>query len=263
MIGHIEWDDHGRAPFIPAPGQIVHLTDPLEQPAGGGAVSAVGLARMGAETSFYTALGSDGRSAADPGEHGGDGAWARRATCHQTRAVAMTDPAGERTIVVTGPNLHPDGRRPAALGRAGGRRRRVLHRARPAHARAGPRGAGPGRHRPPVREPGRERRARGCADRQPHATAASSSTCRGWPCSPITSWSRTAAAAAPGTTPVDAARAGGRHLRRRRHLRGRRHVRPGGRPAARAGAAVRARSRPPRWSPGGARTPAATGESDW
>src|SRR4029079_3785542 len=26
----------------------------------------------------------------------------------QTRAVTMTDPAGERTIVVTGPNLHPD-----------------------------------------------------------------------------------------------------------------------------------------------------------
>lgn len=107
VIGHIEWTTHGRAPFIPAPGQIVHLSDPLEEPAGGGAVSAVGLARMGAETSFYTALGSDGRSAPILERMGVTVQGAPR-DAHQTRAVTMTDPAGERTIVVTGPNLHPD-----------------------------------------------------------------------------------------------------------------------------------------------------------
>ena len=67
VIGHIEWVTHGRAPFIPAPGQIVHLTDPLEEPAGGGAVSAVGLARMGAEVSFYTARRQRRPVGADPG----------------------------------------------------------------------------------------------------------------------------------------------------------------------------------------------------
>ena len=53
VIGHIEWTTHGRAPFIPAPGQIVHLTDPLEEPAGGGAVGAVRVqpirVRLGAQ----------------------------------------------------------------------------------------------------------------------------------------------------------------------------------------------------------------------
>jgi ribokinase len=115
VIGHIEWTTHGRAPFIPAPGQIVHLTDPLEEPAGGGAVSAVGLARMGAETSFYTAIGSDGRSAPILQSMGVTVHGAPR-DVPQTRAVTMTDPAGERTIVVTGPNLHPDADDPLPWG---------------------------------------------------------------------------------------------------------------------------------------------------
>ncbi|MGZ4431720.1 MAG: ribokinase, partial [Gaiellales bacterium] len=63
VIGHIEWVTHALAPFIPGPGEIVHLTDPLEEPAGGGAVASAALVRMGARVSFYTALGSDGRSA--------------------------------------------------------------------------------------------------------------------------------------------------------------------------------------------------------
>jgi len=62
---------------------------------------------MGAETSFYTALGSDGRSASILESMGVTVQGAPR-DVHQTRAVTMTDPAGERTIVVTGPNLHPD-----------------------------------------------------------------------------------------------------------------------------------------------------------
>jgi ribokinase len=106
VIGHIEWVTHGRAPFIPAAGQIVHLTDPLDEPAGGGAVSAVGLVRMGAEVSFYTALGSDGLAAPILTRLGVSVLGAQR-TQRQTHAVTMTDPSGERTIVVAGPNLHP------------------------------------------------------------------------------------------------------------------------------------------------------------
>ena len=57
VVGHVEWLIFTRAPFVPRPGEIVHLEDPLEQPGGGGAVSAVALARMGADVTFYTALG--------------------------------------------------------------------------------------------------------------------------------------------------------------------------------------------------------------
>jgi len=60
VIGHVEWVVHTDAPFIPAAGEIVHLRNPLEQPAGGGAVTAAALARKGAQVSFYTALGEDG-----------------------------------------------------------------------------------------------------------------------------------------------------------------------------------------------------------
>jgi ribokinase len=62
VIGHVEWVTFARAPFVPAAGEIVHLEEPFSQPAGGGAVTAVALARMGADVTFYTALGNDGRS---------------------------------------------------------------------------------------------------------------------------------------------------------------------------------------------------------
>src|SRR4051794_40894685 len=119
VIGHIEWVTHGRAPFIPAPGQIVHLTDPLDEPAGGGAVSAVGLARMGAEVSFYTALGRDGLSAPILQRMGVTVLGAPR-TARQTHAVTMTDPGGERTIVVAGPNLQPTADDPLPWDELGG-----------------------------------------------------------------------------------------------------------------------------------------------
>jgi ribokinase len=106
VIGHIEWVTHAAAPFIPGPGEIVHLTDPLEEPAGGGAVAAAALARMGAEVSFYTALGCDGRSAPFLEARGVRVLGAPRER-PQTQAVTMSDPTGERTIVVVGENAHP------------------------------------------------------------------------------------------------------------------------------------------------------------
>jgi ribokinase len=107
VIGHVEWVTLARAPWVPRAGEIVHLEDPLEQPAGGGAVSAVALARMGAETVFFTALGSDGRSRPVLEELGlrVEGAPRRRA---QTQVLTIVDPAGERTIFVVGENQHPE-----------------------------------------------------------------------------------------------------------------------------------------------------------
>jgi len=106
VIGHVEWVIHTDAPFIPLPGEIVHLEHPLEQPAGGGAVTAAALARKGAEVSFFTALGQD--TVTRPAlEALGVRVLAAARPVPQTRALVMRDPDGERTIAVVGDNLHP------------------------------------------------------------------------------------------------------------------------------------------------------------
>ena len=106
VIGHVEWVTFARAPFVPGPGEIVHLEEPFSQPAGGGAVTAVALARMGAEVTFYTALGSDGRSQ-EVLEAYGVRVEAARRDRPQTEVLALLDPAGERTLFVVGENDAP------------------------------------------------------------------------------------------------------------------------------------------------------------
>jgi ribokinase len=107
VIGHVEWVTHTDAPFIPAAGEIVHLKHPVEQPAGGGAVTAAALARFGADVSFYTAVGDDLPVAARLEELGVRVLAAERNRPH-TRALVMRDPQHERTIAVVGENLHPE-----------------------------------------------------------------------------------------------------------------------------------------------------------
>ena len=65
VVGHVEWITHG-AGLMPGPGEIRYLSDAFDEPAGGGGVSAAQVAKLGAETLFYTALGSDeaGRASA-------------------------------------------------------------------------------------------------------------------------------------------------------------------------------------------------------
>ena len=75
---------------------------------------------------------------------------------HQTRAVTMTDPAGERTIVVIGPNLHPDADDPLPWDELADVDGVYFTGLDPRTLRAGPCGAGAGGHRPAVREPCRE-----------------------------------------------------------------------------------------------------------
>jgi ribokinase len=106
VIGHVEWVTFAHAPFVPRPGEIVHLTDPMSQPGGGGAVTAVALRRMGAEVTFFTTLGSDGRARPVLERHG-----LRIETVEsdrpQTEVLALVDPAGERTLYVVGENEAP------------------------------------------------------------------------------------------------------------------------------------------------------------
>jgi ribokinase len=106
VIGHIEWVTFANAPFVPGPGEIVHLTDPLPQPGGGGAVTAVALQRMGAQVTFYTALGSDQRARA-PLERHGVRLEAVVRDRPQTEVLALVDSAGERTLYVVGENDAP------------------------------------------------------------------------------------------------------------------------------------------------------------
>ena len=109
VVGHVEWIEFAHVERVPAAGDIVHATDPWEEPGGGGAVSAVQLARLAGGCTFYTALGDDER-----------GAWSRRrlaelgvrveaATRDQPtrRGVVFVDANGERTITTLGQRLEP------------------------------------------------------------------------------------------------------------------------------------------------------------
>jgi ribokinase len=108
VVGHVEWLTHalGR---LPGPGEIAHLDDPIEEPAGGGAVCASQVTKLGAECLFYTALSEDqaGRASARRlGEIGVQVLAARRAE-PQPRAVSAVDADGERAIAVIGPPSWP------------------------------------------------------------------------------------------------------------------------------------------------------------
>jgi len=111
VVGHVEWVEFARVERMPAAGEIVHAHDRWEEPAGGGAVAAVELARLGANVEFFTALGDDelGRRA-----HDGLSALGVRMRVQlrdepTRRAFTLVDPAGERTIVVLGDKLLPAG----------------------------------------------------------------------------------------------------------------------------------------------------------
>ena len=97
---------------VPRAGEVVHASDPFEEPAGGGAVAAVQLARLAGAASLFTALGRDeqaGRSVARLKELGVR-VHAVMLAAATRRAVTLLDDAGERTITTLGPRLDPLGR---------------------------------------------------------------------------------------------------------------------------------------------------------
>ena len=109
VVGHTEWVEFGHVERVPAAGDIVHATDAWEEPGGGGAVSAVQLARLAGDCTLYTALGDDER-----------GAWSRRRLAElgvrveavtreepTRRGVVFVDANGERTITTLGQRLEP------------------------------------------------------------------------------------------------------------------------------------------------------------
>ncbi len=107
VVGHLEWVEFVRVARVPSPGDIVHGDPLLAVPAGGGGVAAVQLARWGAESLFFTALGDDalGHRAADELRARGVQLHATFRAEPQRRAVTLIDAERDRTIVVIGDRL--------------------------------------------------------------------------------------------------------------------------------------------------------------
>ncbi len=111
MVGHVEWVQFARVRHVPGAGEIVHARDSFEEPAGGGAVAAVQLARLAGEAVLVTAVGEDehGRRAVARLRELGVDVWAARRAERTRNAVTLVDDAGERTITTFGPRLEPLG----------------------------------------------------------------------------------------------------------------------------------------------------------
>lgn len=122
VVGHVEWVQFARVAHVPRAGEVVHASDPFEEPAGGGAVAAVQLARLAGESVLITALGDDEygrRSVARLSSLGVD-VQSTFESVPTRRAVTLVDADGERTITTFGPRLEPlgvaEGARWTALG---------------------------------------------------------------------------------------------------------------------------------------------------
>ena len=59
VVGHVEWIEFLRVESVPLPGEIVVARETWEEPAGGGGVAAVELARLAGASSLYCLLGGD------------------------------------------------------------------------------------------------------------------------------------------------------------------------------------------------------------
>ncbi len=109
VVGHVEWVELALVERVPSPGDIVHALSSSEEPAGGGAVAAVQLARLAGECLFITALGDDrlGRRAERELEALGVRVEAVWRDEPQRRAFVHVDAKAERTITVIGERMGP------------------------------------------------------------------------------------------------------------------------------------------------------------
>jgi ribokinase len=109
VVGHVEWIEFVRGDHVPAAGEIVHAHDSFEEPAGGGAVAAVQLARLAGGSTFFTALGEDELARRTRTRLAELGVTARDATREgpTRRGLTFLDARGERTIITIGERLAP------------------------------------------------------------------------------------------------------------------------------------------------------------
>jgi ribokinase len=111
VVGHVEWVEFVRGDHVPAAGEIVHATEGFQEPAGGGAVAAVQLARLAGRSALLTAFGDDdlaSRASERLAELGVEVDAAIRDEPTR-RAHTFLDSRGERTITTIGDRLEPAG----------------------------------------------------------------------------------------------------------------------------------------------------------
>lgn len=110
VVGHVEWVQFAVVDRVPAAGEIVHAREIFSEPAGGGAVAVVQLARLAGSALFLTAVGDDD-AAESVGrvlrERFGVEVHAARRDGPQRRTFTFLDDAGERTITVLGERIVP------------------------------------------------------------------------------------------------------------------------------------------------------------
>lgn len=111
VVGHVEWVDFVPVERVPVAGEILTTDEHWAEPAGGGAVAAAELVRLGAETTFFTAVGEDelGRRAEEALRASELRVEVGIRAAPQRRALTYLDSRGERTITVLGEKLHPLG----------------------------------------------------------------------------------------------------------------------------------------------------------
>jgi ribokinase len=114
----VEWVRFARVERVPEPGAIVSTTESWEEPAGGGAVAAGELVRLGADVDFFVAVGNDEVGAQAREALSNLGCRVHAATRDEPQRLAFTyvDDEGERTITLMGAKLHPHGADPLPWG---------------------------------------------------------------------------------------------------------------------------------------------------
>jgi ribokinase len=109
VVGHVEWVQFAHVSHVPRVGEVMHARDAFEEPAGGGAVVAVQLARLAGESLLITALGDDERARRSLQRLHELGVRVSSAVrSERTRgAVTLVDDQRERTITTFGERLEP------------------------------------------------------------------------------------------------------------------------------------------------------------
>ncbi len=111
VVGHVEWVRFARVEHVPQAGEIVHASAQFEEPAGGGAVAAVQLARLAGSSTLVSTLGDDehGRASVARLRELGVEVRASLVNAPTRTAVTLVDERGERTITTFGERLQPRG----------------------------------------------------------------------------------------------------------------------------------------------------------
>ena len=111
VVGHVEWIEFLRVEAVPRPGEIVGAHETWGEPAGGGGVAAIELARLAGEADLYCLLGGDelGRRARAGLEAAGVRVHSPETNEEQRRGFCYIDDVGERTITVIGDKPRPNG----------------------------------------------------------------------------------------------------------------------------------------------------------